>query len=351
MNNNYLIMNTNYILHDEWFSYLSWFILITLHIIDNVYYNIDPAFMGLITSLLVVYIGVIRRSNSHCKHFNIKESLDLIDVISYPLINTIQLLVLYVLITKMNYANEINLIIKLYYCFNGPLSVSFIVYDIIKWLFPKLKNDTIIITLFKCRVVNLRTIYIRKGDVICFVFIIVLGGLYIQSNNWLLSNLFSICIAITSISSIKINTLYNGFIFLVLFAIYDVIFVFYTPIMNAVSSEIKSPMKMIFPTINKTFTSIGLGDIIIPGIYLSTLFHYDYNINTQNKEKTIHFSFCNFIYFHMGMIAYFLGVFCSYTAVILFHKAQPALIYIVPFCIIITLIIFIINKLFSFKYK
>ena len=118
--------------------------------------------------------------------------------------------------------------------------------------------------------------------------------------------------------------------------------------MNAVSSEIKSPMKVIFPTVKNTFTSIGLGDIIIPGIYLSTLFHYDYSLNLQqHKGNTFSFSFCNFIYFHMGMIAYFLGVFFSYTAVILLHKTQPALMYIVPFCVFITLMIFIIKKIFK----
>ena len=350
MNNNYFIMNTNYILQGEWFSYKSWFILITLHIIDDVYYNIDAAFMGFITSLLVIYIGVTRKSNSHCKHFNVKESLDFIDVICYPLLNTFQLVILYVLIAKMNYANEVNMIIKLYSCLNGTLSLSFIVYDSVKRMFPKLINDTIVITLPKCRVVNLRTIYIRKGDVICFMFMIILGGLYLQSNHWLLSNLFSICIAITSISSLKINTLYNGIIFLILFAIYDVVFVFYTPIMNTIALQINSPMKIIFPTMKKdSFAIIGLGDIIIPGIYLSTLFHYDYSLNVQynNKENTVHFSFCNFIYFHMGIIAYVLGIFFSYTAVILFHTTQPALIYIVPFCVFITLITFIIKRIFK----
>ena len=118
--------------------------------------------------------------------------------------------------------------------------------------------------------------------------------------------------------------------------------------MNTISSEIKSPMKMIFPTMKNTFTSIGLGDIIIPGIYLSTLFHYDYDINLEyNKGNTVHFSFCNFIYFHMGIIAYFLGIFFSYTAVILFHTTQPALIYIVPFCVFITLMTFIIRTIFK----
>jgi len=70
------------------------------------------------------------------------------------------------------------------------------------------------------------------------------------------------------------------------------------------------------------FAMLGLGDIVIPGIFIALLLRFDHSL--KRKTKT---------YFHATMAAYFMGLMATIFVMHVFKHAQPALLYLVPACL------------------
>lgn len=70
------------------------------------------------------------------------------------------------------------------------------------------------------------------------------------------------------------------------------------------------------------FAMLGLGDIVIPGIFIALLLRYDHSM----KRKS------NF-YFNVTFAAYLAGLVATVAVMHLFRHAQPALLYLVPACL------------------
>eukprot|EP00958_Prasinococcus_capsulatus_P027655 scaffold5769_cov402-Prasinococcus_capsulatus_cf.AAC.4 len=79
--------------------------------------------------------------------------------------------------------------------------------------------------------------------------------------------------------SVKIGTILLGGLFF-----YDIFWVFCTPVMVGVAKNIDAPIKLLFPRLleidadpdaAKPFSMLGLGDIVIPGIYVALLLRMD----------------------------------------------------------------------------
>lgn len=83
----------------------------------------------------------------------------------------------------------------------------------------------------------------------------------------------------------------NGSIMLVGLFFYDIFFVFGTDVMLTVAKSIDAPIKILFPTDWSTeppkFSLLGLGDIVIPGIFMAMCLRYDIlrslNVRTINN--------------------------------------------------------------------
>lgn len=71
----------------------------------------------------------------------------------------------------------------------------------------------------------------------------------------------------------------NGFMMLTALFFYDIFFVFGTDVMLTVAKSIDAPIKILFPTDWSSdpakFSLLGLGDIVIPGIFMAMCLRYD----------------------------------------------------------------------------
>lgn len=67
---------------------------------------------------------------------------------------------------------------------------------------------------------------------------------------------------------------------------------------------------------------LGLGDIVIPGIFIALLLRFDCSL--KRKSNT---------YFNATCFAYFLGLMTTIFVMHVFKHAQPALLYLVPACL------------------
>merc|ERR1711962_1089306 len=90
-----------------------------------------------------------------------------------------------------------------------------------------------------------------------------------------------------------------------------------------------APIKLVFPQdllenglAAKNMAMLGLGDIVIPGIFVALLLRYDYSL-----KRNSHF------YFWTTFIAYISGLVMTILVMHFYKHAQPALLYLVPACL------------------
>lgn len=80
----------------------------------------------------------------------------------------------------------------------------------------------------------------------------------------------------------------NGFMLLVLLFFYDIFFVFGTDVMMTVAKGIDAPIKLQFPKDysgeKPSYSILGLGDIVIPGVFIALCLRFDF-LKTIDAEK------------------------------------------------------------------
>lgn len=74
---------------------------------------------------------------------------------------------------------------------------------------------------------------------------------------------------------------------------------------------------------------LGLGDIVIPGMYLALCFKYDID-NLVVRRSRFGLSQFGMKMYNLAYGLYLLGLACTYLALYVFEHPQPALVFIVP---------------------
>jgi len=150
----------------------------------------------------------------------------------------------------------------------------------------------------------------------------------------------------------------NGFMLLSLLFFYDIFFVFGTDVMLTVAKGIDAPIKLQFPKDysgeKPHYSILGLGDIVIPGVFVSLCLRYDFlkSINLKYFEKLVKAEEngdgdadlmkylykvageCSQSYFRAVNVGYLLAMICTIVVMLVFEHGQPALLYLVPGCIL-----------------
>jgi minor histocompatibility antigen H13 len=136
-----------------------------------------------------------------------------------------------------------------------------------------------------------------------------------------------------------------GSIMLIGLFFYDVFWVFGTDVMETVAKSIDGPIKLLFPKAlviesSKDLSLLGLGDIIIPGIFIALCLRYDFlrNFKAGTKARSIEqldkiFKEIPKPYFWSCVGGYVVGILTTVAVMLIFNRGQPALLYLVPGCI------------------
>lgn len=119
----------------------------------------------------------------------------------------------------------------------------------------------------------------------------ILVVFYIWSKSWIFNNILAILMSINAIQMLFLGNFKNGFMMLIALFFYDIFFVFGTDVMLTVAKSIDAPIKILFPTDWSAdppkFSLLGLGDIVIPGIFMAMCLRYDIlrslNVRAVNK--------------------------------------------------------------------
>jgi minor histocompatibility antigen H13 len=169
----------------------------------------------------------------------------------------------------------------------------------------------------------------NTADVICFALSAVFGLWYMWQKHWIANNVFGLAFALTGIEILNLNKVVTGCILLGGLFVYDIFWVFGTNVMVTVAKSFEAPIKVVFPQdllehglSANNFAMLGLGDIVIPGIFISLLLRFD--VSLKRGRNT---------YFNVTFIAYIAGLLTTIFVMHVFKHAQPALLYLVPACL------------------
>ena len=298
----------------------------------------------LIMALLPIFFGSFRSVQSHKENRENSartgekpETMTTKDAAMFPIIASCALFGLY-LFFRLFSKEHINLLLSVYFFVLGIFALTHMVAPLITKYIPA--------NLIPLRHFNLRMIEgtggvenTTKAEVLNYDFsthdLIILaastgiGIWYFLKKHWIANNLFGLAFAVNGVELLHLNNVLTGCILLGGLFFYDIFWVFGTDVMVTVAKSFEAPIKLVFPQDllengfdAKNMAMLGLGDIVIPGIFVALLLRYDRSLNRNS-----HF------YFYTTFIAYIAGL--AFTIFIMhwYKHAQPALLYLVPACL------------------
>lgn len=184
-------------------------------------------------------------------------------------------------------------------------------------------------------------IELTATDVISVSLAVGIVALYFKKKYWALNNVLGICFCIQGIERLSLGTYKIGAILLVGLFFYDIFWVFGTDVMVTVAKNLDGPIKLLFPRSltplddsgKIELSLLGLGDIVIPGFFLSLLLRFDAENAKMPTTKVNMMDNFPKPYFHTALIAYVFGLVVTFFVMFYFKAAQPALLYLVPACL------------------
>ncbi|TVY15582.1 Signal peptide peptidase 2 [Lachnellula arida] len=174
---------------------------------------------------------------------------------------------------------------------------------------------------------------------------------------WWLTNLMGFGFCYGAFQIMSPTTFWTGSLVLTGLFVYDIIMVFYTPMMVTVATTLDVPIKLVFPG-PKRGGMLGLGDVVLPGIMMALALRFDLYLHyvrkhfkqgeralyvettglwgerfwtSGSKEKNVADA-ARFpkTYFKASVVGYVVGMLTTLVVLNSFNHAQPALLYLVP---------------------
>jgi len=307
-------------------------VLIAMLIIP-MYVTIHPYLHMLIIAPTVVFIGCQRSVDqmNAAPEEKQTETLSSKDAMQFPLIGSCVLFGLYLVVKFVN-KEYLSMLLAAYFFILGAGAIFSAtrtpVNDIVK---GKKYSVTVNWEFWKKPEGPVEPTYFTIVDLFCIVLGIAGAVGYVYTKHFAFNNLLGSSFSITGIELIVLGSYKIGCMLLTGLFFYDIFWVFGTEVMVTVAKGFDAPVKLLFPKslmdVPLKFSMLGLGDIVIPGIFVAMLLRFDY---LQNKAKGG--TFTSTPYFNVCFVFYVLGLVATVAVMHFFEAAQPALLYLVPAC-------------------
>lgn len=215
-------------------------------------------------------------------------------------------------------------------------------------------------------------------NVLCaFVGITAIAYNILVAKPWWLTNMQGFAVSYSALQFMSPTSFGTGSLILGGLFFYDIWAVFFTPLMVTVAKNLDQPIKLLFPRpgepgVERTFSMLGLGDIVLPGLMIGLALRFDLFVfylrkqskSTKRESKTgdeqinkaayvpvtgnwgsifwtrripsdslpvairgVKFSKP---YFTASIVGYVIGMLATLGVMSVFQHAQPALLYLVP---------------------
>ncbi|KAH6834277.1 signal peptide peptidase [Perilla frutescens var. hirtella] len=276
--------------------------------------KVDPNLNVILTACLTVYVGCYRS----VKPTPPSEMMSNEHAMRFPLIGSAMLLSLFLLFKFLS-KDLVNAVLTCYFFVLGIAALSATLLPAIKRFLPNAWNDNVI----TLRIPYFRSLEVEftKSQIIAAIPGTFFCAWYAKKKHWLANNILGLAFSIQGIEMLSLGSFKTGGILLVGLFFYDIFWVFFTPVMVSVAKSFDAPIKLLFPTSDsaRPFSMLGLGDIVIPGIFVALALRFDASRVKNNSQ-----------YFKSAFLGYTAGLVVTIIVMNWFQAAQPALLYIVP---------------------
>ncbi|KAI1505925.1 signal peptide peptidase-domain-containing protein, partial [Biscogniauxia marginata] len=227
---------------------------------------------------------------------------------------------------------------------------------------------------------------VKFNDIVGVILAIGANMIYYTTESTFLSNIMGYAFSYAGIMLMSPTTFATGSAVLYGLFFYDIYMVFYTPYMVTVATKLDVPIKIVFEGPTRS-SMLGLGDIVIPGMFIGLCLRFDHflhyyrqqklvpvelktedessgqlvtnkemqrmvvrpdyvnpqgqwgnrfwstslsNILSPNATPELEASAFTKTYFHAAMVGYLLAIGTTLCMLTVFNHAQPALLYLVP---------------------
>ncbi|TYG38986.1 hypothetical protein ES288_D13G268300v1 [Gossypium darwinii] len=275
--------------------------------------KVDPNLNVILTACLAVYVGCYRSVKSTPP----LETMSKEHAMRFPFIGSAMLLSLFLLFKFLS-KDLVNAVLTCYFFVLGTVALSATILPAMKRFLPKHWNEDLIIWRFpyfrslKIEFTRSQIIAAIPGSFFC--------AWYASQKHWLANNILGLAFCIEGIEMLSLGSFKTGAILLTGLFVYDILWVFFTPVMVSVAKSFDAPIKLLFPTADsaRPFSMLGLGDIVIPGIFVALALRFDASRGKGSQ------------YFKSAFSGYTVGLVLTIIVMNWFQAAQPALLYIVP---------------------
>uniref|UniRef100_A0A7S2V0H1 Minor histocompatibility antigen H13 n=1 Tax=Fibrocapsa japonica TaxID=94617 RepID=A0A7S2V0H1_9STRA len=273
-----------------------------------------------------------------------REVLTQADAYKFPIIGSCALFGLYIVFKFLD-KDLVNLLLAIYFSVIGMFTIGSTVDPIIHKF---IKSEKKYGTAFTLPYLGNIDLTFTPSELVSLILGTAFAGLYFKTKHWALNNLMGISFCVQGLAKISIGSYKIGAILLAGLFVYDVFWVFGTEVMVTVAKSFDGPIKLLFPRAFATgdekaqFSMLGLGDIVIPGIFIALLLRFDaVQAGVKNFSSLSVFPKP---YFHSGIVAYMLGLGATVFVMYYFNAAQPALFYLVPACLGVSMLVALVKK-------
>jgi len=263
-----------------------------------------------------------------------QETMTKKDALMFPVVASGVLFGLYILFRLFS-KDHINLLLTIYFLAFGAFALTSTFSPIFAIFIPSSKEYNI-----KIPVVDYELKF-NNADVVAGILSVAAAVWYALTKNWIINNVIGFCFCIQGIAMLSITSFQIAGLLLTGLFFYDIFWVFGTDVMVTVAKNFDAPVKLLFPrnifASTYQYSMLGLGDIVIPGIFIALMLRFDRknafpNKSVQDLAKSAYNSFDKF-YFSSTLVAYVLGLVTTIAVMHTFKAAQPALLYLVPYCL------------------
>ena len=350
-------------------NYISIIILLAMTFLRP-YVEIHPAIMTALSTLFLVYLGSTF-STKICSISGDKkkegiETMKQKDAWMFPVMGSAVLFGLYLLFKFFN-EKYLNVLLHIYFTLIGSFSIGQLIEEKINDKEPfKTFDGKNVLYIPKIPYFNPEGASVSLLNIITFCLGLIVGVIYFMKKNWILNNILGMAFSVFGIENLTLGEYKVGLILLSLLFFYDIFWVFYTPVMVSVAKKIEGPVKLMFPKLKEAieqmrkekgedneyagkpydpreYNMIGLGDIVIPGIYVALMLRFDIYLYKKAKKDISKLGFKNMKYFLVTFIFYNIGIVTTLCSMYFFNHAQPALLYLVPCTLISSTFTALIN--------
>ncbi|KAH7314699.1 hypothetical protein KP509_21G016600 [Ceratopteris richardii] len=273
--------------------------------------SVDPNWNCVLTACLTVFIGCQRS----VKDVPPSESISKEHAMRFPFIGSAVLLSLFLLF-KFLPKELVNRILAAYFFLLGIVALSATILPYLEKILPKNFKESCM----TIKIPFLDSFQLSIAEIIAGVPATGFCSWYVIKKHWLANNVLGLAFAIEGIELLSLGSFKIGAILLVGLFFYDIFWVFFTPVMVSVAKSFDAPIKLLFPTssLERPYSMLGLGDIVIPGIFVALALRFD---AAHGKGSN---------YFRSAFAGYIAGLGVTIVVMNWFQAAQPALLYIVP---------------------